>query len=58
MNTELLIYLAIHGTATVGSLVAFMVRNEHRITRIETKLENLEKSHNMLTDHGTIGHAT
>ena len=56
MNTDLLIYLAIHGTATVGSLVAFMVRNEHRITRIETKLETLELQHYALTKDGTTPH--
>jgi len=50
------IYLAVHGVTTVGSLIAFLIRNEHRLTRLETKQESLEKQHNALTSYGTKPH--
>lgn len=37
------LYLLIHGTITVGSLIGFLIRNEHRLTKLETKLENHER---------------
>ena len=37
------VYLLIHGTMTVGLLVGFLIRNEHRLTRLETKLEDHER---------------
>lgn len=35
-------YLILHGVATVGAMVVFLMRNEHRITKIETTLSLLE----------------
>lgn len=58
MNDQLIIYLIIHGITTVGSTVVFLIRNEHRITRLETKLENLEEQHNIITRQGTTQHKT
>lgn len=49
-------YLLIHGISTVGAVIVFLIRNEHRITWVETTLNNLKESHDQLTDHGTIGH--
>jgi len=39
------LYPLVHGTVTVGSLVGFLIRNEHRLTKLETKLEDHEKYH-------------
>jgi len=36
-------YLAIHGILTLGLVVGFLIRIEHRLTRLETKVENLER---------------
>ena len=49
-------YLLIHGFSTVGAVVIFLVRNEHRITKLETTLSGLKESHDALTDYGTIRH--
>lgn len=49
-------YLVIHGVSTVGAIVVFLIRNEHRITKVETSLGSLKESHDTLTDHGTIRH--
>uniref|UniRef100_A0A6H1ZW90 YvrJ family protein n=1 Tax=viral metagenome TaxID=1070528 RepID=A0A6H1ZW90_9ZZZZ len=49
-------YLVIHGVSTVGAVIVFLIRNEHRITKLETSLNNLKESHDALTDHGTIRH--
>lgn len=51
-------YLAIHGISTIGAVVVFLIRNEHRITKMETRLDYLEKSHDTLTAKGRIGHET
>lgn len=51
-------YLAIHGISTIGAVVVFLIRNEHRVTKLETTLNNLKESHDTLTEHGTIGHGT
>lgn len=37
-------YLILHGVTTVGAIVIFLVRNEHRITKLETRLDYHEKS--------------
>lgn len=50
------IYLAIHGITTVGAIIIFLIRNEHRITKTETRLDYLEKSHDTLTAKGTAPH--
>jgi len=43
MSTIEIIYLVIHGAATVGAIFVFFLRIEHRLTRVETKVENFEK---------------
>ena len=53
-----IIYLTIHGVTTVGSVIVFLVRNEHRITKMETRLDYLEKSHDTLTAKGTLPHGS
>lgn len=47
------IYLGLHAATTVGTVVVFLVRNEHRITKMETRLDYLEKSHDAYTAKGT-----
>lgn len=49
-------YLIIHGFITVGALVGFLIRNEHRITKLEVEHKNLKNSHDTLTGHGTVPH--
>ena len=49
-------YLIVHGISTVGAIVIFLIRNEHRITKVETTLNNLKDSHDQITHYGTIGH--
>jgi hypothetical protein len=56
MMEPLYIYLAIHGLTTVGSVIVFLIRNEHRITKLEVVQNNLKTSHDVLTCHGTIPH--
>ena len=56
LNTAIQTYLIIHGVSTVGAIAIFLIRNEHRITKVETTLNNLKDSHDQLTGHGTIGH--
>jgi hypothetical protein len=36
-------YLIIHGTLTVDSVIAILIRTEHRLTKLETKLEDHER---------------
>ena len=56
MNNEFWAYLIIHGVSTIGLIVIFLIRNEHRVTKVETTLNNLKESHDALTSHGTIHH--
>ena len=58
MTTPDLYYLGLHAATTVGTVVIFLIRNEHRITKIETRLDYLEKSHDTLTARGTVPHAS
>ena len=51
-------YLVIHGISTIGAVLVFLIRNEHKVTKLETTLNNLKESHDTLTEHGTIGHGT
>ena len=51
-------YLIIHGITTVGTMMLFLIRNEHRITKMETRLDYLEKSHDTLTARGTTPHGS
>jgi hypothetical protein len=50
-------YLIIHGVITVGAIITFLVKNEHRITKLEVDHKHLKGSHDTLTHHGTIPHA-
>ena len=45
MSNLEIIYLLIHGISTLGVLFMFFLRIEHRLTRVETKMENIEKGH-------------
>lgn len=56
LTTAIQTYLAVHGISTIGAVVVFLIRNEHRITKIETRLDYLEKSHDTLTTKGTNPH--
>jgi prefoldin subunit 5 len=38
------VYLLIHAITTIGTGITVLLRIEHRLTRLETKMENLEKS--------------
>ena len=58
LTTAVQTYLAIHGVSTIGTIIVFLIRNEHRITRLETRLNHLKESHDVLTDHGTMRHDT
>jgi hypothetical protein len=49
-------YLIIRGIITVGVVISFLIRNEHRITKLEVEHNNLKDSHDTLTSHGTIPH--
>ena len=51
-------YLVIHGVSTVGIVVVFLIRNEHRLTKLEVSHDNLKTSHDVLTGHGTVSHGT
>jgi len=44
MTTETIIYLISHAILTIGALFGFFIKVEHRITRLETKMENFEKT--------------
>ena len=44
MDQITIIYLVSHAAVTVGAGIAFLLRIEHRLTRLETKMENFEKS--------------
>lgn len=49
-------YLLVHGLSTVGAVVVFLIRNEHRITKLETAFNNLKESHDSLTSYGNLPH--
>ena len=49
-------YLLVHGISTVGAVVIFLIRNEHRITKLEVSHDSLKASHDALTRHGTVSH--
>jgi hypothetical protein len=50
------IYLVAHAITTLGALAGFFIRNEHRITKLETSLSALKDQHDALTGIGTIPH--
>jgi hypothetical protein len=43
MTTEIIIYLVSHAIVTLGTGITFLLRIEHRLTRLETKMENFEQ---------------
>lgn len=43
MQSSIYVYLVLHALTTLGSILALVIRFEHRITRLETKVEHLEK---------------
>ena len=44
LTTLMVSYLVIHGITTIGTIILFLIRNEHRITKLETRLNYHEKS--------------
>lgn len=50
------VYLSIHGVSTIGTIVLFLIRNEHRLTKLETTVALIKEQHDALTNVGTIGH--
>ena len=44
MNIEFISYLFIHGIITLGTIVAFVIRVEHRLTKLETMVDLLFKN--------------
>ncbi len=49
-------YLVIHGVSTIGAIIVFLIRNEHRLTKLETSYTNLKDQHDAITSVGTKGH--
>jgi hypothetical protein len=49
-------YLVLHAITTIGAIVIFLIRTEHRITRAETILTLLKEQHDRYADryHKTI----
>jgi hypothetical protein len=43
MSEWLWAYIGLHGLTTIGAVLTFLIRIEHRLTRLETKMENFEK---------------
>jgi len=43
MTAEMIVYLVSHAIITIGVGITFLLRIEHRLTRLETKMENIEK---------------
>jgi len=56
MTETITTYLVIHGVTTVGAVIIFLIRNEHRITKLETTLTILKEQHDRLTAKGTAAH--
>jgi hypothetical protein len=44
MTLEIIIYLVFHAVITLGAGITLLLRIEHRLTRLETKMENIEKN--------------
>ena len=44
MNIELISYLIIHGIITLGTIITFVVRVEHRLTKLETMVDMFFKN--------------
>ena len=39
LTTTLLTYLITHGVITIGAIITFVVRVEHRLTKLETMVD-------------------
>lgn len=44
MDHITIIYLVSHAVVTIGAGITFLLRIEHRLTKLETKVENFEKA--------------
>lgn len=44
MTLEIIVYLISHAVITLGTGITFLLRIEHRLTRLETKMETIEKN--------------
>jgi hypothetical protein len=44
MSIEIIVYLVSHAVITLGTGITFLLRIEHRLTRLETKMENIERN--------------
>lgn len=47
LTSALQTYLIIHGIITVGSIITFVIRVEHRLTRLETMVDMSFKNPNV-----------
>lgn len=56
MMDHIALYLGTHAVITVGAIIGFLIRTEHRITKLETTLTILKDSHDALTNMGTLRH--
>ncbi len=45
-------YLLVHGVSTIGAIIVFLVRTEHRITKLETTLKDLKDIHDSIMLYG------
>jgi len=43
MSIETILYMALHGVTTIGAIIVFIIKIEHRLTKLETKMEQVEK---------------
>ena len=44
MTNEILTYLIAHGVITISAIITFVVRVEHRLTRLETMVDMFIKN--------------
>lgn len=56
-NITIELYMVLHGLSTIGAITIFLIRNEHRITKLEVSHKDLKDQHNTLTAMGTTAHA-
>lgn len=50
-------YLLLHGVSTIGAIILFLIRTEHRITKLETRLDDLKEEHDKITSLNTKHHS-
>lgn len=51
MTPEIIYYLGGHAFITIGAVIVFLVRTEHRMTKTETILTLLKEDHDRYVDH-------